>query len=338
VITENIKNDLNERTNEFRRNQRLTDLLNEINSELEPVEKELMEGQKLEYPVIFIVGALRSGTTLLTQWLANSGSFSYPSNLLSRFYKAPIMGAKLQLLLTDEKYNFRDELKDLKTNVNYESENGKTKGVLAPNEFWFFWQKFFNLEGDDFITKDKLKSKLDARKAIQEEIAGMMNVFKKPMVFKAMNFNYHLDYLDSLFDKAIFIHIEREGLTNIESALVARKKQMGSIDKWYSFKIPEYEKLVKLNPYEQVAGQIYYINKAIEEGLSKIDKNKKVKIKYEDFCENPKGLFEEIHYKLKLNGFIIDKLYTQELKFNISRKKTISNDIIEAYNKFNKIK
>ena len=142
MITENIKNDLNGRTNEFRRNQRLTELLNEINSELEPVEKELMEGQKLEYPVIFIVGALRSGTTLLTQWLANSGRFSYPSNLLSRFYKAPIMGAKLQLLLTDEKYNFKDELKDLKTNVNYESENGKTKGVLAPNEFWFLWQKF----------------------------------------------------------------------------------------------------------------------------------------------------------------------------------------------------
>ena len=50
---------------------------------------------------VFVVGALRSGTTLFTQWLATTGLTAYPTNLLSRFYGAPLVGAKIQQLLTD---------------------------------------------------------------------------------------------------------------------------------------------------------------------------------------------------------------------------------------------
>jgi len=42
------------------------------------------------------VGALRSGTTLFMQWLANTGVFSYPTNILSQFFGAPVIGAKIQ--------------------------------------------------------------------------------------------------------------------------------------------------------------------------------------------------------------------------------------------------
>lgn len=63
---------------------------------------------------------------------------------MSRFYKAPIIGAKMQRLLLDPEFNFRNELTDIfSRNIGYLSENGKTQGALAPNEFWFFGGGFF---------------------------------------------------------------------------------------------------------------------------------------------------------------------------------------------------
>jgi len=145
------KGNIEQRLSSFERNQTLESLLTEINTDLWTVEKQLLTQKKTNYPVIFIVGPHRSGSTLMMQWLASSGLFSYPSNLLSRFYHAPIMGAKLQLLLADERYNFRDELKDFSSEIDFNSDNGKTKGALAPNEFWYFWRRFLPFTDLDYL-------------------------------------------------------------------------------------------------------------------------------------------------------------------------------------------
>lgn len=321
------------RTKTFSRNQSLESLLNEVNSDLSIVEKKIVKDQSLNYPLVFLVGPLRSGSTLMTQWLSNTGIFSYPTNLLSRFYQAPIMGAKLQLLLADERYNYRDELKDFSSEINFESDNGKTKGALAPNEFWYFWRRFLPFNDLDYLPTNELFEKSDTE-TLKAEFAGMMNVFQKPMALKAMILNYNIDFLDQLFENAIFIHTKRDPLTNIESALKARERQLGSIDKWYSFKIPEYQDLIKLNPYEQVAGQIYHINKAVEDGLANVAEHKKMTVQYEDFCANPKAVFEQLKSKLELNGFIVETKYTLADQFQVTRKQSMDPNIQSAYKKF----
>ena len=136
----------NIRRKEFQRNEKLEEFLKEINFDLEIAEKELLKKEYEDYPVVLVMGALRSGTTLLTQWLANTNEFAYPTNVLSRFYQAPIIGAKIQRLLFDREYNFRNEIRDFNQEINYSSENGKTRGALAPNEFWYFWRRFFQYE------------------------------------------------------------------------------------------------------------------------------------------------------------------------------------------------
>ena len=92
----------NTRTDEFKRNNSLENFLSEINNDLWNTEKKLLDKQEFDFPLIFIMGPHRSGSTLITQWLSNLGSIAYPTNLMSRFYKAPIIGSKIQLLLTDE--------------------------------------------------------------------------------------------------------------------------------------------------------------------------------------------------------------------------------------------
>lgn len=321
------------RTENFKRNASLEEFLTEINDNLYEAEKKLLEKKKPEFPIIFIMGPLRSGSTLITQWLANSGIVAYPTNLMSRFYKAPIMGAKIQMLLTDERYNFRNEIKDFNSEVNFTSENGKTKGALAPNEFWYFWKKFLPDTKFDYWKDEELFENVDVSMMLSE-FAGVTDVFQKPFALKGMNLNYNIAFLDKIFDKAIFIHSKRDPLTNIASILKARERQLGSIENWYSFKIPEYTDLIKLNPYEQAAGQVYFINKAVEDGFKNVSEDKKMTINYEDFCQDPEHFYKKLIEKLKIHGYTIDHHYSGEKSFSLTRKEITDEKIIHAYERF----
>jgi hypothetical protein len=270
----------------------------------------------MRYPLILVMGPLRSGTTLFTQWLANTGLFAYPTNLLSRFYQAPIIGAKIQLLLTDPRYNFRNELGEFARQSEYISENGKTIGALAPNEFWYFWRRFLADPRRDVWTDDALRQGMDTRTMLAE-LAGMMDVFQKPFAAKGMLFNYNIPFLDSILDKVLFVHIKRDPVTNVASVLDARKRQLGSEAEWYSFRIPEYEQLNSLDPIAQAAGQVHYINQAVSTGMDAVAESRKLIVQYEDFCHSPRQVFDGLAEKL--GSSVVYGDYQGPEKFNLGR-------------------
>lgn len=315
-----------QRTTHFRRNELLEKLLAELNADLQFSEQAMIQScqnvQSMPYPLILVMGPLRSGTTLFMQWLANTGLVAYPTNLLSRFYQAPIIGAKIQLLLTDPRFNFRDELGEFVQQAEYRSENGKTKGVLAPNEFWYFWRRFLAKPGRDVWTDDELKQSMDTR-TLLAELAGMMQVFGKPFAAKGMLFNYNIPFLDSVFDKVLFVHVRRDPVANVASVLDARKRQLGSEEAWYSFKIPEYEELKGLDPINQVAGQVHYINRAVSNGLANVAEQRKLVVQYEDFCAAPRKVFESLCEKIGLNG----AAYQGQEFFKVARENELPNRV-----------
>ena len=304
-----------DRTAAFSRNVQLESLLRDINSTLWVSEQKLLGNpQALQYPLVLIMGPMRSGTTLFMQWLANTGLFSYPTNLLSRFYQAPVIGAMIQLLLTDPRYNFRDELGEFVQQAEYKSENGKTKGVLAPNEFWYFWRRFFSDPERDIWTDEQLRESMDTR-TMRAELAGMMGIFQKPFVAKGILFNYNIPFLASTFDNALFVQIKRDPVTNVASVLDARRRQYGNERRWYSFKIPEYEELRGLDAITQVAGQVHYVDKAVTKGLEGLDESRKLVVRYEEFCTNPRDMFYKIINKTGLDG----EIYRGPTQFTLSR-------------------
>jgi hypothetical protein len=300
----------------------LETLLGQLNGDLHLSENKLIEiykNQPMRYPLVFVMGPMRSGTTLFMQWLANTGLVAYPTNLLSRFFQAPIIGAKMQLLLTDPRYNFRDELGEFSQQSEYKSENGKTKGVLAPNEFWYFWRSFLAEPGRDVWSDDELRESMDTQTMLAE-LAGIMSVFEKPFAAKGMLFNYNIPFLDSIFDKIVFVQITRDPVANVASVLDARRRQLGNEDQWYSFKIPEYEKLKDLEPIVQVAGQVHCINRAVTRGLSAVDESRKLVVQYEEFCADPQKVFEDLTEKLSMTG----SQYSGPATFSQTRSTEIS--------------
>lgn len=332
-----MKKETNEpnRQESFTRNMALEGILDELDMLLEPAEYRAMRlaANEPNIPLIFIVGPHRSGSTLFLQWLASTGQFAYPTNLLSRFYYAPIIGAKIQQLLTDERYNFRNEIRDFNQPVDFHSENGKTKGAISPNEFWYFWRRFLPFEDIDYLPDEVLFDEIDIQ-TMKAEFNGLLDVFQKPFALKAIILNYNIPFLNEIFKKCIFVYTKRDPLTNIESALKARERQLGTVHEWYSFKIPEYYNLKEISdPVEQTAKQILCINRAVEKGLEKVEEHKKIIVPYEDFCMNPRKYYYEIVDKLSKNGYIIEKEYCSEEKFNISRKNVVNQEIEGAYKK-----
>lgn len=313
---------MEKRNKNFQKNKELEAYLKEINGDLYIAEQQLLKEVTGTYPVILVMGALRSGTTLMTQWLANTGEFVCPSNLMSRFYKAPVIGAKIQRLLLDPVFNFRNELTDVfSQDIVYKSENGKTQGALSPNEFWYFWRRFFPYaELDvDYMPDSELEKVFD-KETFVKELMGIAGVFHKPLVMKGMIANYNIGFLDNILDSVIFIHIKRESGSNIASALEARKRQLGDSKEWYSFRIPEMKQLMQLDdPAIQVAGQISCTNDAIEKALENVAEERKIEIQYEDFCKEPETYYHLLRAKLDRQGFPIAEKYCGESGFRITR-------------------
>jgi len=325
-----------ERQENLNPNEKLITLLQEINGFIGPAEERILQDYKYSmpnYPVTFIVGASRCGTTLLMQWLANSGYFSYPTNLLSRFYEAPYIGAKIQLLLTSEKYNYNNELLDFSTQVPYESSLGKTQGALSPNGFWFFWRRFLPIHSPQYMDEAEL-AKID-HEGLTAELAAFEDVFKKPVVMKGLFFVFNIPYLSSIINNALFIYLKRHPFYNIQSLLDARIKNFGYRDQWYSVKPQQYETLKDLKPIQQVAGQVYYTNKAIQDGINQIPSANSLIINYEDFCQDPKTAFSQIEEKFSLLGFPSNWTYSGPEKFRSTNHNRLSEDeakqVVDAY-------
>ena len=330
---------MNERQKEFRRNELLETLLKELNELLEVSQRPVLARYSVpRYPVVLIVACARAGSTLMLQWLAGTGCFAYPTNLLARFYAAPYIGARIQQLLTDPRYNFRDEFADYVPENTFTSDLGKTRGILAPNEFWYFWRRFFHF-GDIQTLDHEALHKVDTAQFLSE-LAAWEAAFDKPILLKAHIINWIIPFIARSMSKVLFIHIIREPLYTAQSLLESRMKYFGTKSTWYSFKPPEYMMLKTESPCAQVAGQVFFTNDAISRGLTRLDQRYWLTVRYEDFCQNPPQVFEAIRGKFILQGFTPDWTYAGPKNFNCNNQLRITteerDEIVKSYADFSR--
>lgn len=306
-----------ERKKEFQRNTDLEHLLHEINHMLHPANEDLKRNAPENFTKLFVMGGLRSGTTLFMQWLAATGLVAYPTNMLSRFYGAPLAGAKIQQLLADPRYNFRNEIMDFTSSINFSSDNGKTRGALAPNEFWYFWRRFLPFTDLDYLPDAELAAQGNLA-GLRDELNALANIFEKPFALKGMIVNQNIPAINALFGKALFVWVYRDPVFNIQSVLEARQRQFGTINTWYSFKIREYPQLKDLDPLQSAAGQIHAINHAIETAFRALPDERKLMVPYEDFCQQPATYHSAIVSKLSAQQGIHHgpHPYTGEARFD----------------------
>jgi hypothetical protein len=312
------------RVAEFRRNPKLEQLLEELNGLLSVCQESVnRKYETLRFPILLLMGAPRSGTTLFMQWLAESGRWGYPSNLISRFYAAPYIGARVQQALLEN--DFRNEITGFKKTVPYESSLGKTQGALAPHEFWHFWRRFFSLRQEADVMSPEDLEKVDMAK-FKRELASLEAALEKPLAMKGMILNWHIPFLDTVFERILFVHTKRDLAYVVQSMLESRRKFFGSEERWYSVRPPEYEWLQDLDPVSQVAGQVYFVQKAVEAGMAQVAEPRRLAVNYEQFCEAPAEVWEAIRSKMAEQGYTLDGEYKGPRQFEATNRVRVSSE------------
>jgi len=251
-----------------------------INKSMDPIEKLIVPKKDLFlFPPIFIIGAPRSGSTLLYQTLINTYKFGYLTNLHSQFYGCPYL---LQAL-------FGRWIPE--THSPYRSLHGKVEGLLSPSECGEFWYRWFRRHPQYVPIEDVDMQRL---RSLRRVLIGLTDAFSLPMLFKNLLCALRLQPLSSLLPEARFIFIQRNPLWMAQSLLLGREQIYQKKSIWWSMEPPDIQNLLRLAPEEQVVRQVDSIHRLIQRESRLIGEKRFLKIQYENFCLDVHGTMEKI--------------------------------------------
>ena len=318
-----ILNHQNDRSQRFQPNEPLNELILKLRDILEPVQLSVnSEHQQPRYPILLIMGNPRSGTTLLTQWLASMGCFSYPTNLLSRLAFAPYIGAMIQKMLYDPKYDFRGEMCSQPLEEAFHSDIGKTTGPTSVSEFFHFWRKFFPNHDPGYLTSAELQQV--RTEELRKELASIEAAFEKPFISKGMMMQYNIPFFAGAIPEFFFLHIERDPIHVMQSVLLSKRRYYVDDSIWWSVKPRNFEQVKDLSPYHQVAGQLLGTLESIKAGLRRVEDDRQLTVSYEKFCDDPGAVYSEIHSKYGQLGYELPE-YASVPSFNCTNVKRVDD-------------
>jgi hypothetical protein len=209
--------------------------------------------QPLKHQPVFIIGAPRTGSTILYQTITNQLDVLYIDNLTCAFNKNLFFGFWLS-----------DKIFKQKAHNCFKSNHGNTRecGLHAPSECGSFWYRWLPKD-KHFIDYDDINEKMV--KEIREEITTTINYFDKPIVFKNLNAGQRMRLLKKCFPNAKFIFVKRDVIYTAQSILKAKRKLILKDNEFWSIMPKNVDELKQLNAYEQIVKQIYFLEKQIFE-------------------------------------------------------------------------
>jgi hypothetical protein len=226
----------------------------------------------LKHQPIFIIGAPRTGSTILYQALTNQLDVLYIDNLACKFHKNLLFGFKVSNFLFKQR-----------AHNSFKSNHGVTKGLHSPSECGNFWYKWLP-KNRHFIDYEDLTDEMI--KEIRDELSSIINTFDKPLLFKNLNAGQRLRLLVKVFPEARFIFSRRNPLYTSQSILQAKRKLGISDNSFWSVMPKNHETLKKLDWPEQITGQVYFLEKQIENDLQLFEKKQIQTIYYENIGDD----------------------------------------------------
>jgi hypothetical protein len=252
------------------------------NEALAGLEEELTAGiEGPGRPVTFILGPPRTGTTLVSQLLADRGGFAYVSNFLARFWRAPFIGSRFEQEIG---------LRDPAWRSSYRSRSGATRGPAEPHEFTYFWNQWFERGQETQKLGPAELAGIDAA-ALRRAVGSIEAAWELPALFKnGFWFNFQVGILRELFPASVFVRCRRGAVWAAQSIAGSREAIRGSRERWWSMKPAEYPRLQGLPWWEQLAGQVVYTDRELDRALGGLPPESVVEAPYLEVCRDPAGV------------------------------------------------
>lgn len=250
------------------------------------------DAEPLPFRPVFIIGAPRSGSTLLYQLLLQSFDFAYFSNLHCRFWGGPsIIERRLKICRRRPPERF-------------DSKHGVVAGWRSPSECGEFWYRFFR-RLPQFVPA----AEADAEKMqrLRRAIRAYCDAAGRPVLLKNMHCALRLGALFSTLPEARYIYIRRDLVENAHSLLETRMSRLGSYEDWWSMEPPEIEDLRRLPAHQQVVGQVRGINQLVENARAN-DPGSFCTVEYNELREDPASVVDGIGEFLSVSGANVDRL------------------------------
>jgi hypothetical protein len=272
--------------------------LESLNELLASVEAEL-EAQVVapDLPLVFVLGPPRSGSTLVSQILAASGGYGFISNFAARFWRAPALGVRLERTLRP--------WEDV-GQTNFRSTRGRTAQWNEPNEFGYFWSRWFDC-GQNTHKLGAAELALLDLPALRRALGAIEREWCRPLMFKNNTwFTFQADWLAHSFPRSVFVACERDLSFVAQSLLLSRLDKYGDARRWWSVRPPSYDAIKDLPPIEQVARQAVGIDVEMRRATAAIAPERVVWASYGRVCADPRGLLSDVVEHCRQQGARID--------------------------------
>lgn len=236
------------------------------------------EAQGGRFPLIFLAGLPRSGTTLLSQLVSRFLPVGYINNLIAKFWLNPVVGIRLSQEVLGE---------DARRRIELRSSHGVTGEPWGPHEFGYYWRHWLRLdEAPTHRVPLEILEKID-QAALRRSLNGMAQAFQAPVAFKNIICGLQAGWLSRVRPGSLFVYISREPGAVRRSILRCRGERYGDPGIWWSLKPGDYERMRGLpTPEEQVEAQVAGGAREFEEELSKPGVQVH-RLTYEGLCEDP---------------------------------------------------
>lgn len=217
---------------------------------------------------IFVLGAPRSGSTLLYQLLVVRFDVAYLSNLHCRFFGAPAFAE-------------RAFGKRLRPPADFSSRFGSTRGLAAPSECGPYWYRFFRKSPQHVSLAEADPARLER---LRESVRVFATAAGRPLVFKNLVNSVRLAPLAAALPEALFVFVRRDEADTAASILAGRRTVHADEYEWWSVEPPQLERLRALPPEEQVLEQVRAIESLVDETKEEIGHDRFLDLRYEDVC------------------------------------------------------
>lgn len=239
---------------------------------------------------IFVLGAPRSGTTLLYQLLVEGLDVGWLGNAHAE--------AATRAVEVERQAPPRVE----RLGTDFDSAHGTTAGDWGPSEAGEYWYRAFPRGRHQQSTDDASPRRV-------REVAAMVRAFGDaagvPVVFKNTLNSLRVPVLAAALPEARFVLIERDLPDNARSLLVGRLRR-GEPRAWWSARPDGAEALADAAPAEQVTWQVQQVTCVARHELAMHAAGRFVTVTYDELCGDPRGVLACLHEWLVAGGVPVE--------------------------------